>query len=110
GHGDRNAVVERSVNRNLVALDELRDLRKPRSPQHGKTERAEEQVVEHEARFARYDRLEFVFAAEVIFILYEEENEYRGNNGEESGEPIPDRRLRKCVYGTDDAAASQERP
>ena len=108
-HRNRDAVIERRAHRDLVALHQFGNLREPRAPQHGEAEQHKKEVVEQETRLARNQRLQFVLAAQVIFVLEEEENEDREGDRQEPCEPASDRRLREGVDGTDDAAAGEER-
>src|ERR1019366_7934038 len=102
-------VIKRCAYGDLVALRQFGNLREPGAPQHGEAEQHKQKVVEQEARLAGDQRLEFVFAAQVLLVFEEEENKNCEADGEEPGKPASDRRLREGVDGTDDAAAGKER-
>ncbi len=84
--------------------------REDRSPQHGKRDPAQHQVVIEERRLSAHHALELGLCLEIVEPRADQVDRDAGRHQEERSEPWSDRRLRERVHTLDHAAARDERP
>src|SRR6185437_12035243 len=107
-YGNRDTIVVIPVDRYLVPLEILRQLREERSPKHRKARRQQHQVVEQETRLPRHQRFDLVVGLQMIVLQDIGEQTHRQHNHQEYPEPVPDGRLRKGMHRTHQSRARQQ--
>src|SRR5581483_10648145 len=106
---NRNVVIERGPDGDLLVLHPFGNLGEPRSPQNGEASQDKKKVVEQKTGFARDQRFQLMFTAQMRFVLHEKEHETGEAERQEPGKPVSDRGLGKGVDGADNSAAGKER-
>ena len=102
---DHDVVEPGLFERDLLAADCLRDHRKQRAPQDGDAACQQQQVVQHEAGFARDDVVHLRGALEIVEAREDQPHGGGNADGQERREVVADRRFGEGVDRIDHAGA-----